>query len=139
MQTSLHGIAQAARENRQKRFRSLYSCFNRVVLEQSFRELNKNAAAGVDGVTYGEYEQSLESNLADLEDRLKGKRYRARLIRRKFIPKANGGQRPLGIPGSWKTSFTWPQFSRLWNAYNVSSLRSLNDRGQQTSLLPDLR
>lgn len=97
MQTSLHGIAKAAREHRRKRFRSLYSCFNRVLLEESFRELNKSASAGVDGVTYREYEKDLQRNLVDLEERLKGKRYRARLVRRTYIPKANGGERPLGI------------------------------------------
>jgi group II intron reverse transcriptase/maturase len=68
------------------------------MLEQSYRELNKNAAAGVDSVTYDEYGKNLQQNLIDLEDRLKRKRYRAKLVRRTFIPKSNGGQRPLGIP-----------------------------------------
>jgi group II intron reverse transcriptase/maturase len=98
MRTSLHGIAQAAQAHRRKRFRGLYGCFNRVLLEQAFRDLNKKAVPGVDGVAYHEYEQNLERNLADLEERLKTKRYRARLVRRTFIAKANGGQRPLGIP-----------------------------------------
>jgi group II intron reverse transcriptase/maturase len=52
----------------------------------------------VDGVTFQEYERNLESNLADLEGRLKRKAYRARLVRRKYIPKGNGKLRPLGIP-----------------------------------------
>ena len=98
MQTSLHGIAEAAKRNRRRRFQSLYSCFNRVLLEESYRELNKNAAAGVDGVTYEEYGKDLQRNLLDLEDRLKRKAYHAKLVRRTFIPKASGGQRPLGIP-----------------------------------------
>ena len=98
MQTSLHGIAEASRRHRRKRFRSLYSCFNRVLLEQSYRELNKNAAAGVDGVTYEQYGKDLQRNLLDLENRLKNKRYHAKLVRRTFIPKPTGGQRPLGIP-----------------------------------------
>jgi RNA-directed DNA polymerase len=98
MQTSLHGIAEAARQHTRKRFRSLYSCFNRVLLEQSYGELNKNAAAGVDGMTYKEYGKDLERNLLDLEERLKRKAYHAKLVKRVFIPKANGGQRPLGIP-----------------------------------------
>jgi RNA-directed DNA polymerase len=98
VQTSLHGIAEAAKRHKRKRFLSLYGCFNRVLLEESYRELNKNAAAGVDGMTYGEYGRNLSANLLDLEDRLKRKAYHAKLIRRKFIPKASGGQRPLGIP-----------------------------------------
>jgi RNA-directed DNA polymerase len=98
MQTSLHGIAEAARRHRRRRFRSLYSCFNRVLLEQSYRELNKGAAAGVDGVTYEAYGKDLQRNLLNLEQRLKSKRYHAKLVRRAFIPKPTGGQRPLGIP-----------------------------------------
>jgi group II intron reverse transcriptase/maturase len=98
MQTSLHGIAEAARQHKRKRFRSLYSCFNKVLLEQSYSELNKNAAAGVDGMTYKEYGKDLERNLLDLEERLKRKAYHAKLVKRVFIPKANGGRRPLGIP-----------------------------------------
>ena len=68
------------------------------MLEQAYRELNKDAAAGVDSVTYEEYGKNLQRNLIDLEERLKQKRYHARLVRRVFIPKSNGGQRPLGIP-----------------------------------------
>jgi len=98
MQTSLHGIAEAARQHKRKRFRSLYSCFNRVLLEQSYRELNKDAAAGIDGMTYEEYGRDLQTHLLDLEDRLKRKAYHAKLVRRVFIPKASGGKRPLGIP-----------------------------------------
>jgi group II intron reverse transcriptase/maturase len=52
----------------------------------------------VDGVTYQEYEKNLEANLKDLEGRLRRKAYRARLVRRKLIPKGNGKMRPLGIP-----------------------------------------
>jgi group II intron reverse transcriptase/maturase len=52
----------------------------------------------VDGVTFQEYEQHLEANLQNLVERLKRKAYRARLVRRKYIPKGNGKLRPLGIP-----------------------------------------
>jgi group II intron reverse transcriptase/maturase len=51
----------------------------------------------VDGVSFQEYERHLEANLADLVGRLRRKGYRARLVRRKYIPKANGKLRPLGI------------------------------------------
>jgi group II intron reverse transcriptase/maturase len=60
--------------------------------------LRKDAAPGVDGMTFKEYEKNLESNLSDLVRRLKNKSYRARLVRRKYIPKGNGKLRPLGIP-----------------------------------------
>ena len=52
----------------------------------------------MDGVTFQEYEKNLEANLAGLVGRLKRKAYRARLVRRKYIPKGQGKLRPLGIP-----------------------------------------
>jgi len=98
MQTSLHVIANAARRDKNKRFRSLYSMFNRVLLEEAFRKLNRKSVSGVDKVTWQEYESNLEANLIDLEERLKQKRYWPRYVKRVFIPKPNGKQRPLGIP-----------------------------------------
>lgn len=98
MQTSLPAIAQAARKDKTKRFRGLYSMLNRHNLKVAFRAIRKGAATGVDGVTYREYEMNLSDNLADLEQRLKEKRYRAKLVKRVFIPKSNGKLRPLGIP-----------------------------------------
>ena len=98
MQTSLHVIANAARRDKNKRFRSLYSLFNRVLLEESFRKLNRKSASGVDDVTWEEYESNLEQNLVNLEGRLKQKRYWPRYVKRVYIPKPNGKQRPLGIP-----------------------------------------
>jgi len=69
------------------------------VLRQCFFLLRKDAASGVDGVTFEMYEEDLERNLEDLVGRLKRKAYRARLVRRKYIPKGNTGKlRPLGIP-----------------------------------------
>jgi retron-type reverse transcriptase len=97
MQTCLHAIAQAAKRDTAKRFRSLYSLFNRVVLEQAYHKLNKDAASGVDQVTYEEYGKSLQGNLIKLEERLKQKRYWPKLVKRVEIPKSNGKTRPLGI------------------------------------------
>ena len=97
-QTSLRAIAEKAFTNKQHRFGDLYRRLNRDVLRLSFFRLRKDAASGVDGVTFQEYERNLESNLADLEGRLKRKAYRARLVRRKYIPKGKGKLRPLGIP-----------------------------------------
>ncbi len=55
-------------------------------------------APGIDGVTAAAYEAGLEANLVDLLDRIKSGRYRAPPVRRTYIPKADGTQRPLGIP-----------------------------------------
>ena len=98
MQTSLHAIAEAAKRNRTKRFRSLYSLFNRVMLERAYQQLNKDAAAGVDQVNFEEYGKNLQENLIALETRLKQKRYWPQYVRRVEIPKPNGKTRPLGIP-----------------------------------------
>jgi group II intron reverse transcriptase/maturase len=97
-QTFLRAIAEKAYHNKHHRFGDLYRRLNRDVLRLSFFRLRKDAASGVDGVTFQEYERNLENNLADLEERLKRKAYRARLVRRKYIPKGNGKLRPLGIP-----------------------------------------
>jgi group II intron reverse transcriptase/maturase len=97
-QTFLRAIAEKAYTDKHHRFGDLYRWLNRDVLHLCFFRLRKDAASGVDGVTYQEYEKNLEANLADLEGRLRRKAYRARLVRRKLIPKGNGKMRPLGIP-----------------------------------------
>jgi len=98
MQTSLHGIASTAINNKTKRFRSLYSFFNRVMLKEAYEKLNKNAASGVDHVTWQEYGTNLDTNLIALETRMKQKRYWPQFVKRVEIPKPNGTMRPLGIP-----------------------------------------
>jgi RNA-directed DNA polymerase len=97
-QTFLRAIAEKASTDKHHRFGDLYRWLNRDVLRLCFFRLRKDAASGVDGVTYQDYEKNLEANLADLEGRLRRKAYRARLVRRKLIPKGNGKMRPLGIP-----------------------------------------
>ena len=97
-QTFLRAIAEKAHTEKHHRFGDLYRWLNRDVLRLCFFQLRKDAASGVDGVTYQEYEKNLEANLEDLEGRLRRKAYRARLVRRKYIPKGEGKMRPLGIP-----------------------------------------
>jgi len=97
-QTFLRAIADKAQRDSNHRFGDLYRHLNQEALKACFYLLRKNAASGVDGVTFREYEQNLEANLENLVRRLKDKRYRARLVRRKYIPKGQGKLRPLGIP-----------------------------------------
>jgi RNA-directed DNA polymerase len=97
-QTYLRAIAEKAYTNKQHRFGDLYRWLNPDVLRLCFYRLRKDAASGVDKVTFEDYEKDLEANLTDLVRRLKRKAYRARLVRRKYIPKGNGKLRPLGIP-----------------------------------------
>lgn len=98
VQTSLLGIAKKARADKRYRFRNLFRELNEEMLLDSWRLLRKDAALGVDGVSAAEYEASLEENIQHLVERLKRKRYRAKLVRRHYIPKGAGQLRPLGIP-----------------------------------------
>src|SRR5206468_10570685 len=67
-------------------------------LRTASRELKRDAAAGKDGETWGQYGRRLEANLQDLAGRLKRGAYRAKPVRRAFIPKTDGRLRPLGVP-----------------------------------------
>lgn len=96
--TSLRGIANKARADKQHRFRDLYRCLDAHLLRVCWEDLNKAAASGVDHIMAEEYAENLQANLEALAQRLKTKRYRAKLVRRCYIPKANGKERPLGIP-----------------------------------------
>jgi group II intron reverse transcriptase/maturase len=98
VQTSLRGIAKTASLNKQHRFRDLYRLLNTQMLHLAWKRLKKNAAIADDDITVKEYGAELKTNLEALVERLKQKRYRAKLIKRRYIPKQNGKKRPLGIP-----------------------------------------
>jgi RNA-directed DNA polymerase len=100
VQTSLLGIANKAKSDKRYRFRNLYRELNEELLLDSWRLLRKDAALGVDRVSVAEYEANLAENVHQLVERLKRKRYRARLVRRHYIPKGHGGVRRLGIPAT---------------------------------------
>ena len=97
--TSLWGIANKARADKQHWFRELYRCLDAHLLRVCWDDLNKAAASGVDHVTAEKYAVNLQANIEALAQRLKTKRYRAKLVRRCYIPNATGKERPLGIPG----------------------------------------
>lgn len=81
------------------RFTTLWHhVYNVDHLRAVFFRLRKDAAPGVDGQTWAEYAANLEENLQDLADRLRRGAYRAKPVRRVYIPKPDGRQRPLGIP-----------------------------------------
>jgi group II intron reverse transcriptase/maturase len=98
MQTSLRGIAKKAQEKKKHRFGNLYEMLNEENLVDCWRYIRKNAACGVDRVSAREYEENLEENIRRLVERLKTGSYRAKLVRRQYIPKGGGKTRPLGIP-----------------------------------------
>jgi group II intron reverse transcriptase/maturase len=86
-----------ARKDRKARFTALFHHLTVARLRIAYRELNPKAAAGIDGVTWQQYGEHLEGNLADLHARLQRGAYRARPSRRTYIPKGDGRLRPLGV------------------------------------------
>ena len=97
MQTSLGGIAKKAEGDPKHRFGNLYSLLNEANLRWCFTKLNRKAAPGVDAVDYETFEADLDDNISQIVDDLKDGNYKAKLVRRHYIPKI-GGRRPLGIP-----------------------------------------
>ena len=100
MPTSLQGISNRAATSKGHRFGNLYGMLNKAYLKGCFYRLKKDAAPGIDRVGVHAYRQNLDANISTLVDHLKQKRYRARLVRRQYIPKAGGKLRPLGIPAT---------------------------------------
>ena len=99
VRTKLGRIAAKAREDKRFQFTSLYHLMNEELLRESFSELKKDRAAGVDKVTKEEYAENLESNIRSLLERLHQMAYRPQPVRRVYIPKPGGNKRrPLGIP-----------------------------------------
>jgi len=93
----LGGVREAARKDSKLKFTALLHHVNEDCLTEAFFNLKKSAAAGVDGVTWQDYEHNLEYHIAGLHDRIHRGAYRALPSRRVWIPKPDGRQRPLGI------------------------------------------
>ena len=96
--SNLARVNAAADKAVQTRFTALLHHVDVEALERSFRRQKRRASAGVDGITLADYEQDLETKLHDLCSRIHTGRYRPQAVRRVYIPKADGGQRPLGVP-----------------------------------------
>lgn len=98
-QIALRRVRSAARKDRKKRFTCLYHhIYNIDVLREAFYALKRDASPGLDEVTWAQYEVDLEGNLQDLSGRLKRGAYQAKPVRRVYIPKPDGRQRPIGVP-----------------------------------------
>lgn len=93
----LEGVREAARRNKRLRFTALLHHITPELLMKSFYALKRQASAGVDGVTWKEYESLLPERIPRLHRDVHTGAYRALPSRRVFIPKADGRQRPLGI------------------------------------------
>ncbi len=92
-------VRQAAQREKALRFTALlHHVYDIERLRRAYGALKRNASAGIDGETWRHYGESLEANLQDLAARLQRGAYRAKPVRRAYIPKADGRQRPLGVP-----------------------------------------
>jgi group II intron reverse transcriptase/maturase len=98
MYTDIDRIAELAKEDPKRQFYSIAHLITVEKLYGAFRSLRKNASAGIDGVTYAEYETNAEENVRQLHGRLVDGKYQVQPLRRVYIPKENGQQRPISIP-----------------------------------------
>ena len=99
--SALERVRQVAKNDRKQRFTALlHHIYDVDRLRAAYREIKRNAAAGIDGQTWEHYGEALEENLRDLSHRLKREAYRAKPVRRVYIPKVGkpGELRPLGVP-----------------------------------------
>jgi RNA-directed DNA polymerase len=95
--SDLPGVRKAARKDKRTRFTALLHHVTVNLLRDSYYALKREAAPGVDGVSWQGYETDLDEKLADLHSRIHRGTYRAQPSRRAYVPKADGRQRPLGI------------------------------------------
>lgn len=99
LQQALDRIRQVAKGDKEVKFTTLWHhVYNIARLRKAYFGLERDSAPGVDGETWATYGADLEGNLADLSARLQRGAYRAKPVRRTYVPKADGRQRPIGIP-----------------------------------------
>ncbi len=98
MSTKLDRLTELAKEEPKRQFFSIAHLITPEAMFAAFRSLRKEASAGVDGVTYQEYQKDAERKIQELYQRLKDGKYQAQPLRRVYIPKENGKQRPISIP-----------------------------------------
>jgi len=94
---ALKRIRQVARQRKKERFTSLFHHLSAELLRLAFFALKRDAAPGVDGLTWQDYEADLDRKIEDLHARVHRGAYRALPARRQYIPKADGQQRPLAV------------------------------------------
>jgi RNA-directed DNA polymerase len=98
VQQALGRVRRAAQKDKGLRFTALlHHVYNLDTLREAYLSLKRDAAPGVDGQTWRHYGENLDTNLQELSERLKRGAYRAKPTRRAYIPKPDGGQRPLGV------------------------------------------
>jgi RNA-directed DNA polymerase len=98
MSTDIDRLSELAKEDPKRQFFSIAHLITPEKMYAAFLSLRKEASAGIDGVTYAEYEVDAARNIRQLHRRLKEGKYRAQPLRRVYIPKENGKLRPISIP-----------------------------------------
>jgi group II intron reverse transcriptase/maturase len=96
--TQVERIGKRAKEKKGERFNNLMSAIKVPLLKEAYQRLRREAAPGVDGITWEEYGEHLDARLLDLQDRIHRGSYHPQPVRRVYIPKGDGRTRPLGIP-----------------------------------------
>src|ERR1700686_1954202 len=94
---ALERVRQAARQRKKERFTALLHHVDLAMLRTAFYAIKRDAAPGVDGVTWQDYEADLDRRIEDLSDRVHRGAYRAQPSRRRYIPKPDGRLRPLAV------------------------------------------
>ena len=98
VQSALKRIRDAAKKDKKQKFTALmHYVYSIDTLEEAYYSLKRNASAGLDEVTWQQYKETLDENLRVLSDKLKRGAYRAKPVKRSYIPKSDGQQRPLGV------------------------------------------
>lgn len=98
MESELNLITKIASSEEDCKINNLLRLINSDNLRESFYMLKEGKAPGIDGVTMSDYEENLSSNISDLLSRMKQWSYRPQPVKRVYIPKGDGRERPLGIP-----------------------------------------
>ena len=98
MCTDIDRTTELAKEDPKRQFFSIAHLITVEKLYEAFLSLRKDASAGIDGVTYAQYETNAEENIRQLHQRLKEGKYQVQPLRRSYIQKEDGSQRPLSIP-----------------------------------------
>ena len=94
---ALERVRQVARQRKKERFTALFHHLSIPLLRTAFFAIKRDAAPGVDGLTWRDYETDLDRRIEDLHARVQRGAYRAQPSRRRYIPKPDGRQRPLAI------------------------------------------
>ena len=94
---ALERVRQAARQRKKERFTALLHHISPAMLRTAFYAIKRDAAPGVDGMTWQTYEQDLDRRIEDLHARVRSGAYRAQPSRRSYIPKEDGSKRPLAV------------------------------------------